>query len=303
MKIFLRGFAVAAFMTAFAAPAPYLFAAPQAATASTNDIDQLEDSLLSASDEIEALRATNPTLAGQLSDELADIRDEATYLRVKSRKEPVARSEYLSVRDRIDTLRARATGQSGRSSRPLPPVTDSGSSDESQAPLRSAPGEIPVGQEIDVRLQVPLSSDTAQVEDRFEATTLVDLYQDERLLVPAGSVVRGVVSGVDRAGRADRKGSLTLAFDQITVRGRTYPIRATVTETIESKGIKGEVGKITAGAGLGAVIGGLLGGGKGALIGVLVGSGGTLIATPGHDVEVPAGTVLRARFDSPAEIR
>ena len=52
-----------------------------------------------------------------------------------------------------------------------------------------------------------MSSDTAQVEDRFEATTLVDLYQDEQLLVPAGSVLRGVVSGVDRAGRADRKGS------------------------------------------------------------------------------------------------
>ena len=87
------------------------------------------------------------------------------------------------------------------------------------------------------------------------------------------------------------------------MRGRTYPIRATVTEAIESKGIKGEVGKITAGAGLGAVIGGLLGGGKGALIGVLVGSGGTLVATPGRDVEVPAGTVLRARFDSPAQVR
>ena len=59
MKSFLRSCAVAAFMTAVAAPAPYLFAAPQAVTASTDDIDRLQDSLLSDSDEIETLRTSD----------------------------------------------------------------------------------------------------------------------------------------------------------------------------------------------------------------------------------------------------
>ena len=74
-----------------------------------------------------------------------------------------------------------------------------------------------------------LSSDTAQVEDRFEATTVVDLYQGNDVLIPAGSMLRGVVSSVNKATRTDRKGSLTVAFDQVTVRGRNYPIRGTVT--------------------------------------------------------------------------
>ena len=60
------------------------------------------------------------------------------------------------------------------------------------------------------------------------------------MLIPAGSVMRGLVTSVNRASRTDRKGSLTVAFNQITVDGRNYPMRGTVTEAIESSGIKGE---------------------------------------------------------------
>ena len=158
--------------------------------------------------------------------------------------------------------------------------------------------DVPVGTEFDVRLQRMLSSETAQVEDRFEATTLVDLMKGDEVIVPAGSVMRGVVSSVNKAGRLDRKGSLTLAFDEITVRGRGYSIRATVTKAIESEGIKGDVPKIGVGAGIGAIIGGILGGFKGAMAGVVIGGGGVVAATEGQDVELPSGTVLRIRLDS-----
>ena len=159
-----------------------------------------------------------------------------------------------------------------------------------------------MGTEVDVRLQTDLTSDTAQVEDRFEATTVVDLYQGSRVLIPAGSVMRGLVTSVNRASRTDRKGSLTVLFNQITVNGRNYPMRGTVTETIESSGIKGEIGRIGAGSAVGAIIGGIIGGAKGALIGVLVGGGGTMVATEGKDVTLPAGTILRVRMDTPPEI-
>jgi hypothetical protein len=112
-----------------------------------------------------------------------------------------------------------------------------------------------------------------------------------------------VVSSVDKATRTDRKGSMTVAFDQITVHGREYPMRGTVTQAIESEGVKGEVGKIGAGAGVGAILGGILGGAKGALLGVLIGGGGVVAATPGKDVTLPAGTVLRVRFDQPLTVR
>src|SRR5687767_2585383 len=88
----------------------------------------------------------------------------------------------------------------------------------------SARGVIPAGQELDVRLQTALSSETSTAEQRFETTTAVDVTQNGIVLIPAGSVVRGVVSSVRPAGRVDRVGSLTLSFDQMTVRGRNHPI-------------------------------------------------------------------------------
>jgi type II secretory pathway pseudopilin PulG len=279
-----------------AAPAP-----AQQAAVTQADFARLDEALADAAREVAALRSRDAALADRLQAELNDLRDEVAYLKVKQRKErSVTRADYFDLRDRIDDVRLKARGES----RPAAPGGGQPApASSSEAPRRSAPGEIPVGQEIDVRLQTRLSSGTAQVEDRFEATTVVDLYQDEKVLVPAGSVLRGVVRSVDPATRTDRKGSLTLAFDRITVRGREYPIRATVTQALESEGIRGEIGRIGTGAGVGAIIGGIIGGVRGVLAGLIIGAGGTIAATEGKDVDLPAGTVLRVRFDSPVTIR
>src|SRR5262249_53986166 len=159
------------------------------------------------------------------------------------------------------------------------------------------PNEIPVGTEFDVRLQNSLSSKTSLPEDRFEATTLIDL-QDERgrVLVPAGATMRGTVTSVTKATRMERTGRMTVAFDRLTIGHKSYPIRATVTRALESEGIRGEAERIGIGAGAGAILGAILGGAKGALAGILIGGGGTIAATEGKDVELPAGTVLRVRF-------
>jgi hypothetical protein len=254
----------------------------------------------------------------RLQENLDELRDEVIYLRVKLRKEgSVSRSEYSDLRDRIQNLRSQARGESA-SSASQSTGTYSGSSGSStstsggverdtrtgtSAERRSGDSAIPVGTEVDVRLQSELTSDTAQVEDRFEGTTVVDLYEGNRVLIPAGSIMRGVVSSVNRASRTDRKGSLTVSFDQVTVSGRTYPMRGTVTQALESEGIKGEIGRIGAGSAVGAIIGGIIGGVKGALIGVLIGGGGTMVATEGKDVHLPAGTILRVKLDSPPQIR
>ena len=155
-----------------------------------------------------------------------------------------------------------------------------------------------MGQEFDVRLQTPLSSETSTVEQRFEATTAVDLMQDGRVLVPAGSIVHGVISDVKRPGRIDRVGSLTLSFDRITVRGRDHNFRGMATQVFESRGIRDEVGTAGGGAGVGAVIGGLIGGVKGAVLGAVIGAGGAIAATEGKDIHLPAGTIMRIRADS-----
>jgi hypothetical protein len=160
---------------------------------------------------------------------------------------------------------------------------------------------VPVGTQLDVRLQGPLNSGTATVEQRFEATTLVDYTQNPRVVIPAGSLVRGFVSSVRPAGRLDRRGSLTLSFDELRIGSRTYRLRASVTEALDGK-MSEDISRVGAASVVGAIVGGIIGGTRGALIGILVGGGGTIAATEGSDVDLPAGTILRIRIDQPIEI-
>ena len=189
-----------------------------------------------------------------------------------------------------------------------PPAQDRTSTVSSQAPTQPETvtggerGTIPVGQEMDVRLRSGLSSDTAKVEQRFETTTVVDLMQDGRVIVPAGSVVEGVVSSVDKATRTDRSGSLTLSFDRMRVNGRDHRIRASATQVFESRGIRDEVGTAGIGAGVGGVVGGIIGGVKGAVLGAAIGAGGAIAATEGKDINLPAGSIVRIRMDSPVRV-
>ena len=274
------------------------------------EVQRLQDSIYDASRDVAQLRSRDGSLAAQLQGELDDARDEAIYLKVKLRKnETVTRNEYLDLRDQIDRIRSRARGDAAPSStRTAPAARDDRPAARDDRPsstsgVADSSSDVPVGTEFDVRLQTHLNSGTAMVEDRFEATTLVDYRKGNRVVVPAGSVMRGVVSSVKKAGRLERTGSLTLAFDRITVNGRSYPIRATVVEALESEGIKGEAGKIGTAAGVGAVIGAIIGGAKGALAGILIGAGGTIAATEGKDVDLPVGTVLRVRMDSGLNLR
>lgn len=266
-------------------------------TMTATDMQRLQDALSDATRDVSGARARDAALASKLETELNDLRDETAYLRVKMRRnETVPRADYFDLRDRIDDVRSRARGEGTRPS-------SGGASTTTSNAGRTSGMDVPSGTEFDVRLGQSLSSATNLVEDRFEATTMVDLKDGDRVLVPAGSVMRGVVSSVTKAGRVERTGKMTVAFDQITIGKQSFPIRATVTQALESEGVRGEAGKIGAGAGVGAIIGGILGGLKGALAGILIGGGGTIAATEGKDVELPSGTVLRVRLDSGLALR
>jgi hypothetical protein len=153
---------------------------------------------------------------------------------------------------------------------------------------------VPAGTEFDVRLQNSLSSTTAQVGDRIEATTLVELRRDDHVVVPAGSRMRGGVSSVTRPGRSDRRGSVLVAFDQILFRGRVYPIQSTLTQAFEMDGVYGGIGRIATGA--------ILGGVRGNMPGVSVINGG-VAAADGQDIDLPVGTVLRIRLETLLDLR
>jgi hypothetical protein len=295
-------------LVALAAVAALAGPAAAAQDMTTSDLSKLQQTADEINSDLVQLRQRDRTAARSLQAELTDLEDEIVYLKVKMRKErAVPRAEFIDVRDRLENLRSRVRGDStsrygtGGSSSTSGTYGDRDRSVNET--IASEPGTLPSGTELDVRLASRLSSDTAQVEDRFEATTLVDLRQNGQTIIPAGSVVRGVVTDVKKAGRIDRKGSLALTFDQIRINGRTYPIRGTVTQALEAGGYKEDAGKIGAGAAVGAIIGGIIGGVKGAVTGILIGGGGVVAATEGQDVELPEGTVLRMRLDEPLTVR
>lgn len=298
MRSIQRVAAAALFTASLALPA----AAQQTQAVTQADIQRLQDNVYLADRDVSTLRTRDASRATQLQTELDDLRDEVIYLRVKLRKErTLSRGEYADVRDRIEDVRSRARNEPATASNSSTTTTTT----TTRTTTNNVPAgqvEIPSGQELDVRLQNTLNSGTAQVEDRFEATTLTDLNVNGRLAIPAGSLMRGVVTAVDKAGRVDRKASMTVSFDQVTINGRAYPMRGTVTQAIEGEGIKGDVGKAGAGAVVGGILGAVLGGGKGAVLGAVIGSGGAVVATEGKDVNLPQGSTLRVRFDSPLQV-
>jgi hypothetical protein len=256
------------------------------------DIQRLQDNVFDAAADVTRLRQRDARLAESLERDLDDLRDEVIYLKVKMRKSGATRAEYSDLRDRIDRLRTQARGE--------PAPASSSTSRRPVADERLSPTEIPVGTEFDVRLQSRLNSGTARVEDRFDATTIVPYERNGRMLVPAGSVMRGVVTSVTPASRGvNRKGELTLVFDRFSIDGRTYSIRATVLQALQGEA---DTGRVVAGAGVGAIIGAILGGTRGALTGILIGGGGTVAATEGNEVDLAPGTVLRVRLDAPLDV-
>jgi TolA-binding protein len=271
-------------------------AAQRGAVNDAAEIERLRDTAHLVERDLTSLNQRDTPRAGQLRLRLEELQEEIVYLKVRQRKEgDVQRRDYADLRARLEDLRDEA--------RPVATTFTKADAPRiaAQAPVQSTL-EVPVGTEMDVRLTDSLDSGKASVEDRFEATTLADVLVGGRLAIPAGSVMRGVVTAVDPATRTNRTARMTVSFDQVTVNGQAHPIRGTVTEAIQGSGMKGEVGRVGAGAGAGALIGGLLGGVKGALVGVAIGGAGTLAATEGKEVRLQQGSVLRVRLDSPVQL-
>ena len=214
------------------APARRLGAARRRVT--TSDIQRLQDQVYQASNDVSRLRSRDQaTRRSRSRAELDELRDEVVYLqgqaaqgrqrsaapttptcaigvrRVRSRG---ARRVVASARPRSGDRRRHGCRQSGTGSGPSGTgrlrqrqrrrhgrtQTHARDTQPSAAQRRSRPGRRSTSGS-----RRELSSDTAQVEDRFEATTVVDLYQGNDVLIPAGSVLRGVVSSVEQ-GDADR---------------------------------------------------------------------------------------------------
>src|SRR5918994_310027 len=142
-----------------AAAAVAVLAGPAAAQdMTTSDVTRLETTADQIGADILKLRQRDRTAARAMQAELTDLEDEITYLKVKMRKERVvSRSEYMDVRDRLENLRGRVTGNDTYAGR-----YETGRGTSSTIDNRTStasPGTVPSGTEIDVRLVTALSSD------------------------------------------------------------------------------------------------------------------------------------------------
>jgi hypothetical protein len=94
----------------------------------------------------------------------------------------------------------------------------------------TTPFTVPAGAPIKVRLTSNLSSETAQVGDPWSGTLATALAVDGREIIPAGTQVRGAVTGAHPAGLGTRA-MLDLTLQDVSIAGATHVLHA-ATEAI-----------------------------------------------------------------------
>ena len=152
-----------------------------------------------------------------------------------------------------------------------------------------------------------ISSETARVGDQFTTTVVDPVYASGVEVIPAGSVITGRVTSVNRASRKSKAGTLGVQFVSLRLpTGIARAINGDLTDVTASNvnadnegevsgrsATKRNVVFIGGGAATGALIGAIAGGGKGAGIGAGVGAGlgvaGALFSK-GHEAVVKSGT-------------
>ena len=126
---------------------------------SQTDIQTLQEELEALRSEVAQLPDADTRLV-ELEPVIDTLDDEIAYLRVKLRRDdPVSQGEVDELRRRINALQQELSDRPSRFPEDV---------------------RIPVGTEMDVRLQSSLVSDTAQVEDLFYATVVNDLVLADR---------------------------------------------------------------------------------------------------------------------------
>jgi hypothetical protein len=154
-------------------------------------------------------------------------------------------------------------------------------------------------------LTTAVSSETAQVEMPVSARLRRAVSVNGETVLPAGAVVNGEVSEVERAGRVQGRSRLSLRFTSVVIDGRRESLRTNPVSFEGEASKKEDATKIGAGAGIGAAIGGIIGGGSGAAKGAVIGGAagtGAVLATRGKEVELAAGAELTPTLASPVEV-
>ena len=179
-----------------------------------------------------------------------------------------------------------------------------------EAPAPRAPEyrevTIAAGTALPLEMTSTLSSASAEVEAPVSAKLRNAITVDGETAIPAGTILRGNVTDVERSGRVSGRAHVSFAFIEASIRGDREDLK-TNPLTFEAEATKGEdATKVGAGAVGGAILGGILGGKKGAAKGAIAGGAagtGVVLATKGKEVTVNEGTDVTATLAQPLTLR
>jgi hypothetical protein len=178
---------------------------------------------------------------------------------------------------------------------------------------RPAPSEkilLPAGTRIGVVLENGISTRSAKPGDSVYLLTSFPITQNNHIVIPVGSYLRGEILDSKRPGRVKGKGEFRLKLNTLILpNGYTVDLNAAPRsadsggkETMDSEGkVTGPGGKgkdvqtvaetTATGAGIGAIASGAKGAGIGAGIGGVAGLAAVLL-TRGPDAELPRGSAM-----------
>jgi hypothetical protein len=169
---------------------------------------------------------------------------------------------------------------------------------------------VPAGTRVAVVLENGISTRSAKAGDSLYFRTSFPITQNNRVVVPVGSYLRGELLESKRPGRVKGRGEFRMKLNTLIFpNGYTVDLNAAPrsadsggNETMDPEGkVTGPGGKgkdvgtvattTVTGAGIGAIAGGAKGAGIGAGIGGLAGLGAVLL-TRGPDAQLPRGSTL-----------
>ena len=170
---------------------------------------------------------------------------------------------------------------------------------------------IPAGMTVQIRLNESLSSDRGTPGETFDASLAEPLIIDGLVIAERGAHAGGRIVDIQKAGGIGGTSSVALELTNlVTADGQKIAISTdpwTKRGDAPSHVLRAEdAAKIGGGAALGAIIGAVAGGGPGAAIGAGVGGAagvGTVVATRGKPVNIPAETIIRFRLATRVTIK
>jgi hypothetical protein len=185
-------------------------------------------------------------------------------------------------------------GQSATADQPPAPVAGG------NPVIQPADVKVPAGTSLAIRINQHISVKTSRAGDHFDGEFVQPvLADDNRVIIPKGTPVGGIVAASHRRGRFKGASILELRLTSLTLNGTRYPLATSdLTRTKKGKG-KRSAAFIGGGSGLGMLIGGVATGGTGLLIGGLAGAGaGTALGglTGNRDIEIPAESIVKFKL-------